>query len=79
MSYQEYEMLLSQLTTTGNIDANWVLAGITGIAGFFMYMQLRDIKEAIRSQRGEMDELKEEVSEIKTDVAVIKTKLEHIE
>lgn len=33
----------------GNVDATWVLNGITGLAAFLFWNQLKDIKESIKA------------------------------
>lgn len=39
------------INSTGSIDANWVLVGITTVAGFLVWNQLKEIKDTLRDLR----------------------------
>lgn len=76
MNSHPYEKILMQLTNSTSVDANWVFAGVCFIAGVFIMMQLKDLKDAVKGNSKDIEDLRDEVGEIKTDVAVIKHKLQ---
>lgn len=68
-------MLAQALDTTGQINPSWVLSGITGIAAFLIWNQIKEIKGSLKEMAKSMMELNDLVHLHDKDIAVMKSKL----
>ena len=70
--------IISQIDVSGNLNPSWVLSGITVVAGFLIWNQVRDIKEALKSMASSIKDINKLMQVHDKDIALINRDLREL-
>ncbi|HNP06580.1 MAG TPA: hypothetical protein PKN99_03085 [Cyclobacteriaceae bacterium] len=72
------DQVLAQIDLSGSLDASWVLNGITVLAGFLLWNQIKDIKHDIHEMTVSIKDLVKVVNSNEKRISILE-KLKDIE
>lgn len=65
------DQILAQIDLAGSLDASWVLNGITVLAGFLLWNQIKDIKHDIHEMTVSIKELVKVVNSNEKRISIL--------
>lgn len=65
------DQILGQIDLAGGLDASWVLNGITVLAGFLLWNQIKDIKHDIHEMTVSIKELVKVVNSNEKRISIL--------
>lgn len=69
------DQVLGQIDIGGSLDASWFLSGITVVAGFLLWNQVKDIKHDIHEMVDSLKELIKVVNKNDKRISIIEYKV----